>query len=930
MAKTNKWGRKVLSVLLTLVMAFAALPLTAHAAEGSTFTVDSITYKVLTESGTTGTVQVGGGTSETGAIPYTTQGVIIIPASVSYGGRTYTVTNISDWAFYGCKMLTSVTIPNSVTSIGSYAFYYCESLTSITIPNSVTNISQFTFSECINLASVTIPSSVVNIETFAFSGCSSLTDVYFDGNAPTVNAFSFTDINHNAVAHVYKNATGFPAQYELWNRLTVKYRDTSGTNIGELITVDGIRYMILTEGETTGTVQVGGGVSSTRAVSTSTPGAITIPASISYDGRIYSVTRIADYAFDWCTLLTSVTIPYSVISIGKGAFYECENLTSMTIPDGVTSIEDITFYNNQRLTSLTIPERVTSIGNAAFLGCTSLTSVTIPSNVVSIDQRAFQDCTKLSDVYFDGDAPNINQNPFNNVASGAKAHVYKAASGFPAEVQLWNGLTVTYRDAVVEYTVQFLDWDGTVLKTQEVEESKAATAPANPTRAGYTFTGWDVDFSNITGDLTVTAQYEKKSNIGELITVDGILYMILTEDGTTGTVQVGGGTSATTAVHTSTQGDINIPASVSYDGKTYTVTIIGAYAFENCNGLTSITIPDSVITIEYFAFIYCENLSNITIPNSVTSIGDGAFFNCISLTSVTIPDSVTILEGDGFINCTNLTSITIPSSVTYIGDYMFEGCTNLTDVYFDGDAPKIGTLSFIRIATGAKAYVYSTAAGFPGEGQNWYGIIIAYRDVCNHEDETTIDVTLAPTCTANGSKDILCADCGEYLRTEVIYADGHDYKTGTITAPTCTERGFTTFICSRCADGYVDNYVDANGHDWDNGIVTSAPTLYETGKKVFTCKTCGEKYEITLPKLILNGVSITDVFVEKLSGNKNNLTITVTELLKNEYNGEITTVHHTKTFSIDNNAAGTYQVDNYRVYVNTKGNTQIRECYIID
>ena len=69
--------------------------------------------------------------------------------------------------------------------------------------------------------------------------------------------------------------------------------------------------------------------------------------------------------------------------------------------------------------------------------------------------------------------------------------------------------TVNYAEPVTTYTVKFVDWDGTVLKTQAVESGSSATAPSNPTRTGYIFTGWDKSYANITSDLTITAQYEK-------------------------------------------------------------------------------------------------------------------------------------------------------------------------------------------------------------------------------------------------------------------------------------------------------------------------------------------------------------------------------------------------------------------------------------
>ena len=115
-----------------------------------------------------------------------------------------------------------------------------------------------------------------------------------------------------------------------------------------------------------------------------------------------NLTSIGDYAFYYCTGLTSVTIPNSVTNIGKGAFGFCKGITSAMIPDSVTSIGWYAFGGCSGLTSLTIPSSMTSIGSSAFNYCSSLTSVTIPSSVTSIGDYAFGDCSNLINVTFSG------------------------------------------------------------------------------------------------------------------------------------------------------------------------------------------------------------------------------------------------------------------------------------------------------------------------------------------------------------------------------------------------------------------------------------------------------------------------------------------------------------------------------------------------
>ena len=114
------------------------------------------------------------------------------------------------------------------------------------------------------------------------------------------------------------------------------------------------------------------------------------------------------------------------------------------------------------------------------------------------------------------------------------------------------------------------------------------------------------------------------------------------------------------------------------------VVEIGHDAFNHCEKIKSVFIPDSVTSIGNSAFYGCSSLSTITIPDGVTSIGDSAFNLCLSLSSITIPDSVTSIGDYAFLGCKSLSSITIPDGVTSIGDGAFERCYGLKLIIYRG------------------------------------------------------------------------------------------------------------------------------------------------------------------------------------------------------------------------------------------------------
>ena len=293
---------------------------------------------------------------------------VVIPASVTYSGTTYSVTSIDRHAFSGCKGLTSIDIPNSVISIGTGAFSY-SGLTSINIPNSVTTIGEYAFKECRGLTSVSIGNSVTSISYFSFQGCGGLTSIVVESGNPTYDSRN----NCNAIINTTDNKL---------------FLGCMNTTIPNSVTSIGGHAFCGCSGLTS----------------------IDIPGS---------VTSIGSYAFSSCIGLTSIDIPNSVTSISWGAFNNCSGLTNVTIPNSITTIDGATFSGCSGLTSIDIPNSVTTIGSEAFSGCIGLTSITFPNSVTSIGELAFESCTGLTSITIPNSVTTISDFAFSQ-CSGLK------------------------------------------------------------------------------------------------------------------------------------------------------------------------------------------------------------------------------------------------------------------------------------------------------------------------------------------------------------------------------------------------------------------------------------------------------------------------------------------------------------------------------
>jgi len=437
-------------------------------------------------------------------------------------------------------------------------------------------------------------------------------------------------------------------------------------------------------------------------------GSITIPTSVTH--RVYSnyeeitltftVTSIDDYAFSSCSGLESVSIPNTVTEIGNRSFINCTSLKSIVIPNGVQKIGQYAFQNCSGLTSVTMANSVTSIGDNLFYGCTSLnnvklsssirkltntffgcknlTSIEVPSSVAEIDgaftgcsalssvvlpssletigTRSFEDCAALSSIFIPNSVTTIGQMAFNNSGLTSIEIPYSTtAIGRDAFNNCNQLLSVTSRPVAPPVM-------GNSGCFSNNTYDQASFYVPNFVKNTYQTTNWWSSFKNLIGKTELDNAYDK--------VINGIYYNITSDNTVSVTFKDNG--------YNTYSGNVTIPSTVKIDGKTYQVTGIGYCAFRDCSALNSVTIPNSVVSIDGQAFIN-SGLTSLTLPNSVQYIGSSAFRNCNGITSLTIPESVVSIGVNAFADCYGILSLTWNAKSCMLnGDLCAENITQVT------------------------------------------------------------------------------------------------------------------------------------------------------------------------------------------------------------------------------------------------------------
>ena len=452
-----------------------------------------------------------------------------------------------------------------------------------------------------------------------------------------------------------------------------------------------------------------------------------LTVSVTYTG--------ATYMFDTNEYTGSVTIPatvtndgktYKVTSIGIAAFYNCKELTEVIIPASVTRIEGMAFYSCTKMTGIVLPDSMSYIGVRAFTGCTSLKDVTFPKNdFFEVESFSF-DSTKW-----------LNEQPNGLLYINKTLYCYKGTLTSDTTLVIADGTTSIASNSfsstrtTPEYIKSIIiPASVTTIGTYAFQNCSNLESITIPDKVAaiesYTFAGcYSLEEVTLGSSVKSIGNYafkecgsleeinfpEALESIGdfafqecsamESITLGKNIKKIgkkaflncfcLENIAIEGAVEsIGENAFHSTAWHDGQK-----------EGIVYLGNILYNYKGEMPEG-TSLNIKEGTMMIASYAFDKNENLKEVTFPSTLKAIGDYAFRNCINVRNITFPAELTIIGAYAFTGCTGISKVTLPDNLKSLGNYSFADCENIETLDFGKGLTEIGSYAFrkcIRIST---------------------------------------------------------------------------------------------------------------------------------------------------------------------------------------------------------------------------------------
>ena len=402
-----------------------------------------------------------------------------IPESITpypINGQSYRVVAIGEKAFYNCKKLASVTIPNSVTTIGLQAFRDCEKLTSLNIGEGVTEIGESAFRNCNSLIYLIIPDNVTSIGESAFSGCSSLNTVVMSEGVTSIGREVFQNCSNLQYIRLSDNVTSIEDDaFRLCSSLEEFYIPYAMNSISEFAFYDTPLKHIIWGARNCHAYNFGNQVEQFEFCG---------PVEVIPNGLCKGMNLQQSYIYypgsdqydSW------INIPNTVKVIGDSAFFG-SNLQMVYIG---TELETWCLYQSDN-TSL-----LDSIGKDAFSNCTSLQGI---------------ECWATT-------PPALGEHVFNGITcSEVTLKVpYKSERAY-RDADQWKEFFIEMINPPSEYTITFKNWDGSVLQEVQTPVGKMPQYTGEtPTRESdgeydYIFNGWEPKITAAVADAIYIATY---------------------------------------------------------------------------------------------------------------------------------------------------------------------------------------------------------------------------------------------------------------------------------------------------------------------------------------------------------------------------------------------------------------------------------------
>ncbi len=634
--------------------------------------------------------------------------------------------SIGTGLFSGCSKLTSLTLPSGVTSIGASAFNGCSRLASIVLPKGVATIGDRAFAYCSGLTSLTLPESLTNIASYAFSWCTELTSLYLTGSPPTLGVGMLEFANK---ATVY-----YPAGAQGWGLTFGGHPTTPWLPAVMSVTSTGVRTNQF-EFQITG----GGGLNVVVEASTNLANPAWFPLetnTLSGDSVRFTDPQWTDCPARFYRLRSpdpsgeNTTAPPAVVWIEPGTFtmgsptnevdrFDWEGpQTKVTISHG--------FWMSKYETTQAEYQSLMGINPShcnGERGQEGNYSVDLDRPVETVTwNEAVTYCAKLTareraagrlPVGYEYRLPTEAEWEYAGRAGTTTRFSYGDDPGYKRLGEYaWYGANsrgTTHPGGIKKPNAWGLyDMHGNVSEWC-LDAWSGGYPGGSVTDLRGPITVW-FGVVNRGGGFLVDGKYCRSASrylYGPGLTDRALGFrLVLAQPAVVREFEyTTTGGRITITGYAGPGGDVSIPSTI--DG--LPVVGLGWSAFARATNLTSVSIPDSVTSIEGQAFVFCTSLTSVTLPDSITFIGGGVFAGCTSLTNIEIPSRVTWIGEYTFHWCTSLTGITIPSSVTSIGDEAFEGCTSLATLSIGAGVTNIAWRAFYGCTSLAGVYFKGNA-----------------------------------------------------------------------------------------------------------------------------------------------------------------------------------------------------------------------------